>query len=303
MFDIPYIRLKFHLQLLEDTTLPVSKVSALRGGMGEMLLQHNCVQDRECDSCQFANDCVVWDTLYSRMDERPAYVTGKESVGYLIDCTDTRREYREGEELSFDLVLFGRSIPFFNIYLQAFAGLGMAGLGKEHSQFLVHSVKNDRGEVILQNGMIDMSNYRLQSLADYVKKRKRQLAGYDAGLQLSFASPLSMKFQGEYMHTFDGKAIMQGAMRRVQMMNYYAGNYTAMPDFEQFPEVEKQRVKRMETRRFSSTQNQRMQLPGIVGDVLLSNVTEEQLEYLIAAELLQIGKNTSFGFGKYKLSV
>ncbi len=38
-FQIPYIRLKFILVLSEDSILPKEKVSALRGGMREMLLR------------------------------------------------------------------------------------------------------------------------------------------------------------------------------------------------------------------------------------------------------------------------
>ena len=45
---IRYIKLHFTVSMLEDTELPVEKVSALRGGMGEMLLRPNCVRAREC---------------------------------------------------------------------------------------------------------------------------------------------------------------------------------------------------------------------------------------------------------------
>lgn len=36
--QVRYVKLHFHLRILEDTQLPKNKVSALRGGMGEMLL-------------------------------------------------------------------------------------------------------------------------------------------------------------------------------------------------------------------------------------------------------------------------
>ena len=49
--NVHYIKLSFTLVLTEDTVLPVHKVSALRGGMGEMLLRANCIRDRKCESC------------------------------------------------------------------------------------------------------------------------------------------------------------------------------------------------------------------------------------------------------------
>lgn len=42
-----------------------------------------------------------------------------------------------------------------------------------------------------------------------------------------------------------------------------------------------------------------MTLQGIVGNVTFDRIQEPCLDYLIAGEVTHIGKNTSFGFGKY----
>lgn len=95
-FEIPYIRLFFIAELLEDTILPETKAAALRGGMGMMLLRQNCVTDQNCGQCCFRESCVVTHTFYSHMTKQPPYVTKAGSVGYLIECRDRRTEYREG---------------------------------------------------------------------------------------------------------------------------------------------------------------------------------------------------------------
>ncbi len=301
-FDIPYIKLQFHLEMFEDTILPSDKVSALRGGMGEMLLLQNCVRDRDCDHCAFQKDCVVWDTLYSRMEERPDYVTGKESVGYLIECRDRFTQFKAGSELQFQLTLFGSGIAFFNLYLQAFTYLGMVGLGKYQSKFRVREVQNTQGYRILDNGVVDMSEYRIGNLADYVARRKERLLGGDGAYTMMFLSPLSMKSHGEYLNSFDGEALVKGAARRAQMLDYYVGNGAPQPEFAEYPVISKQRVKDVDTKRYSSTQGSKIRLPGIQGDILFETMPEDCLEYLIAGELTHIGKNTSFGFGHYKLA-
>lgn len=51
--------------MAEDTYLPVNKVSAIRGGMGEMLLRSNCIRDRNCAVCDFKGECIVRRTMYS----------------------------------------------------------------------------------------------------------------------------------------------------------------------------------------------------------------------------------------------
>ena len=87
-FEIPYIRLRFLTELLADARMPETKTAALRGGMGEMMLRQNCVMDRNCGKCFFHKACIVRNAFYTRMEKKPAYVTGDESVGYLIECTD-----------------------------------------------------------------------------------------------------------------------------------------------------------------------------------------------------------------------
>ena len=128
-FDIPYIRLGFHAELLSSARMPETKTAALRGGMGEMLLRQNCVTDWKCETCRFRKACVVSHTFYSAMEKKPSYVTSPESVGYLIECTDTHTYFKKGGRFEFTLTLFGDSVVFFNLYLQALCQLGMTGLG------------------------------------------------------------------------------------------------------------------------------------------------------------------------------
>lgn len=44
-----------------------------------------------------------------------------------------------------------------------------------------------------------------------------------------------------------------------------------------------------------------MTLRGIQGKAVFGSMPDECLDYLIAGELIHIGRNTSFGFGKYVL--
>lgn len=53
VLQVRYVKLHFKIMFLDDGTLPVNKVSALRGGMGEMLLRANCIRDRQCSVCDF----------------------------------------------------------------------------------------------------------------------------------------------------------------------------------------------------------------------------------------------------------
>ena len=80
--NIRYIKLHFTAEVLEDTVLPKYKASALRGGMGEMMLRANCIRDRKCDSCDFRSECLAQRALYPALKKLPS--RGERSFGFLF---------------------------------------------------------------------------------------------------------------------------------------------------------------------------------------------------------------------------
>lgn len=302
-FDIPYIKLQFIAEILENTAMPSNKVSALRGGLGEMLLQQHCIRDRNCEVCIFKKPCLFRHTFYTDMEKKPAYVTGKESVGYLIECDDVREFFEKGSKLQFNLLLFGDSIAYFNLYFQAFYQLGMYGVGKNKSVFQIAEVRSMEGNRIIYRDRADMGEYKVFFLKDYIESRKKELRIGQEPCAMVFTSPFSMKYQKEYMKEFYGEPLVKGAARRVQMLNYYMGQETELPEFSQYPRIIHQKIKQESIKRYSSTHGSTMILRGISGYAILQDITEECLNYLIAGEVLHIGRNTSFGFGKYHLRV
>ena len=129
---IRYVKLQFTIRWMNDTRVPREKVSALRGGVGEMLLRANCIRDRVCDHCDFINECIVQRMMYGKYDHRPEFVTTGESVGYVFEWEDYAEAVISGERSHFQLLLFGKNIVYFSQYLQAIHALGCVGLGKNH---------------------------------------------------------------------------------------------------------------------------------------------------------------------------
>lgn len=159
--DIPYITLTFCLRFYQRVAVPENKVSALRGGLGEMLLRKNCIADRDCEACRFQDNCMVWNAFYTPMRLKPGYVTGKESLGYLIECDNLDTVMDEGHGFVFRLKLFGRNIPLFAQYLDAFWRLGQCGLGKEQAKFEIAAVYRKKNSCfwMIQRSIWNISGY------------------------------------------------------------------------------------------------------------------------------------------------
>lgn len=300
-FDIPYIKLKFHIVFPEDSVLPREKVSALRGGMGEMLLRQNCIRDRDCGRCPFKEACIVHRTVYTRMERKPAFMQGDDSVGYLLECEDHQTAFRCGQGFFFYLILFGSNVVYFGQYLQAFYQLGMNGLGRDHARFRITEVRNGRGQKIVDGYTVDMKRYSLENLEDYVTERMYSLQKQGHRNKVVFHTPLCLKFQGEYLEGFCAEAIFKAVSRRVMMLDYFVGNYMDQPGFPSYPDVIRQKALYRVVPRYSSTHGSKILLKGITGTVCFDEIPEEMFPYLVAGELLHIGKNISFGFGRYSI--
>ena len=297
-FSTKYIKLHFTLVFQEDTVMPVNKVSALRGGMGEMLLRMNCISDRNCPECEFEDECLVRRTMYSKMKINPPFMSEGDSVGYVLECEDYNEEFYDGEELKFNLILFGNAIVYFSQFLQAFQLLGMNGIGKNHSKYVIRSIRNSLNEDLLVDGQIYMKNFKLLTIWDYIEYRKPKVSDK---VRLIFHTPLTLKYRGELQSCFDMEAILSAIERRNYILNCFTGVDCGRLELMDFPAKVYEEVKNRSVQRFSSTQDKKINLKGITGFVDVEGVDELVKLLLIAGELIHIGKNSSFGFGKYTI--
>ena len=308
--QIRYIKLHFTLVFTEDGQLPRHKASALRGGMGRALLTANCIRNENCDSCDFSEDCLVQRMMYPEMKIRPEFMKTKDSEGFIIECEDTREWFQSGDELEFNLLLFGRTIVYFNQYLNAFYYFGMQGIGAKRVRFQILKVTNTRGERLVEGTSVYKERYQIIYLADYVRYRLtsadiRKVIKADR-CRLVFQTPLTLKYKGEMQEHFTPDALLAAIDRRIYILNCYEGceqyiENGRVPVEEHLPTVLNERVWPEKVPRYSGTQRSKVTFSGIRGWSDLENIDETMLALLLAGELLHIGKNTSFGFGRYTL--
>ena len=169
--QVRYVKLHFEIELVDGGQLPKDKASMLRGGMGRMLLMSNCIRDENCENCDFSEECLVQRMMYAHMKIRPAFMTQKDSEGYVLECENTDEDFYPGDLLEFNLLLFGNSIVYFNQYLQAFHALGMRGLGKEKLRFRLSQVTNSSRELLLKDGIMYKERFRVRRIEEYVRYR------------------------------------------------------------------------------------------------------------------------------------
>ncbi len=271
-----------------------------------MLLSMNCVRDRKCGACDFEPECIVQRTLYSKFEKTPEFVTTDSSIGYILECENYKEYFKQGETLDFSLVLFGKTIVNFHQFVQAFHAMGeQAGIGKYQARFGIIKIRNMEGQPILQDGLMNMDKFVIHSLYDYIMFRKYKMAAVKMENKIVFHTPLTLKSNNEYLQEFQMEAVINAVKRRIYMLDCYEGIeddsiYTGNESII-VPEILHQECHFMSVSRYSTRKNQKMILRGIKGYILLSEIPPDLMELLLAGELVHIGKNTSFGFGRYRL--
>lgn len=85
------------------------------------------------------------------------------------------------------------------------------------------------------------------------------------------------------------------------MLGCFEGFEVMMPCIEEddVPVLVNQEIHRSNMRRFSSRHERGIYLNGVRGFADLEGINVSILKLLLAGEIAQIGKNTSFGFGRY----
>ena len=79
--------------------------------------------------------------MYFQFDYKPDFITTGESIGYVVECEDYKKAFEAGDTLEFNLILFGKTMVYFNQYLQALYALGQNGIRKRSCEVFDSSSK------------------------------------------------------------------------------------------------------------------------------------------------------------------
>ncbi len=303
--NIRYVKLQFVLRLLGEAKLPAYKVSMIRGGIGEMLMQQHCINGRLCDKegvCEYAQECIVQRIMYASPKEQLAFMQRGNSVGYVIECGNHQTDFNKDNLLTFHLLIFGKNIVYFNEYTQAIHLLGMQGLGKDKIKYKIEGIFNQKGEAILSGNDILLNRYQPEKVYDYAIRRRKELWQSGNSFQVRLKTPLSIKYRGELIRELQEEPLKESLMRRIAILNSFEELEECVPEIEsRFPVIAYQKTRWQEIPRFSFRNQEKIWLKGLIGDFLIENVSEDWLLLLCAGELVHIGKSVTFGFGQYIL--
>lgn len=312
VFSISYARFCFTMEALEDCFMPPYIGSTLRGAMGHALRQMTCeIPNGDCKTCKKRWECAYAYIMATSREETDS--SGRARVQpipapYVIEpLAGVENEYKRGETLSFYLLLVGKSIGLLPLFITAYEKAGNNGLGRGRSQFNLKQVEQEIDDILMPIWTED-NHYINPSVPIDIDNDISRLP-FSTGITLQLKTPLRLVDRGRLNDRPEFIVLMRAVFRRLDALGKIHGEGPLEIDYKSYLEAAAgiktapSHTRWKDWERYSSVQDSFMKLGGLVGELSYAGDLTAFIPFLRMAEVLHVGKNTSFGLGQYRLIV
>jgi hypothetical protein len=306
---IPYLRLTLTLRALAPARLPPYKGSMLRGAFGHALRRTVCAMGPEqpCESCQLRQACVyprIFETFIEDDPEGdpPPFLRGLPSAPrpYVFEPNDDRLDFRAGDPLAFDLLLIGQAVDLQAYVLLAVERMARAGLGAARAPFeLIRAevpTPDGTRRTLFENGRAT------GPAAPPMLPRRDGLDATRATIRL--LTPLRFKERGHLSTTLDFRSLVLSMIRRTLELAWFHVpgaeiDWTFRPLLDRAAAIRSTPTLAWhDWDRYSNRQQRKVTLGGLLGTLDLEGDLTPFAPLLRTAEILHVGKGTTFGLGR-----
>jgi len=312
LFSLSYARFRFTLEAEEDAVLPTYLGSTLRGAMGHALRQLVCLKPgADCTRCMHRWQCAfvyVMATSRQSPDGEGKITNQALPHPYVIEPPPLNlTDYPKGEMLSFNLILIGSGILLLPLFISTFEKVGVNGLGKKRSRFVLQRVEqqqDDHLRLLWAGG-----NHILEPPQPIGFKTDSEEYAELTAVTLQLQTPLRLVDKGRLDDSPDFSVLMRAVFRRLDALGKIHGQGGLGINFRSYLEMAaqvqpcKDQTRWHDWERFSSTQDAFMKLGGLLGEITYTGKLAPFLPYLKMAEILHAGKGSSFGLGQFKIVI
>lgn len=299
----PATRYRFEFMVTSRLRLPEYAGSTLRGAFGHALRSLACVtQARTCDGCPLHAACP-----YPAIFAPPP---GKSSLGqiatppvpYIIEPPPWgKRTLARGETLTFGFTLIGRARAHLPLCIMAWQRAFARGIGAGNGTAEFLHVRTAQGLGIYQPGA---------TLAPHEDSIVLEHTAAPHEITLHFDTPLRLQENGHALPParLTPRPLLTALLRRASLLAEYHGDGPLWdaPTFARLNEL----AVRIEGRhdfiwrdwtRRSSRQQRSMTLGGCIGSWTLQGELAPFWGALRLGQALHVGKEASFGLGRYRI--
>jgi len=300
----PVARYRLVFKVQTPLNLPDYAGSMLRGVFGQALRQLACMtRRRACGPCPLLTVCpypLVFETPAPAEHQLQSFSAVPNA--YVIEPPPWgRRQYLPGEDLVFEMVLFGQALDKLPLVILAWQRALARGLGGGTAGLTEMVLLTPQDEAVIY----DASTDRVRPHETRLRLPPLQ-GGTD--FVLNFITPLRLQENGRILppERVTSRVLLMALLRRLSLiLEFHAG---IKPDYD-FPRLSRLAdvvgaVNNLTWRyweRWSNRQKKKMNMNGLAGEIRLSGVPVEFYDLLRLGQWVHVGKNATFGLGRYLL--
>jgi len=300
----------FHCRFKTDAILPGYLGSTLRGALGWGLKKISCALKRQnCATCMLRQQCA-----YAWIFETERYQTGDGRIvnarphPFVLQPEMNRYGHqKEGSDLVFSLLLFGRANEFLPQLVYAIQLMGEAGIGSGRrrgaGRFLLKQLTAADTEIFsAENPVLQRSKKSpLLQLHTAVPENIETLI-------VRLQTPLRLKQNNKLRRSLPFHLLIRASLRRIAALEDAYGD--GEPDID-YPEIvrraesietDQSDIRWQELHRYSNRQRKKVSLSGLSGVLTYCGDLTAFLPIVRYAEQVNIGKQTVFGLGKISVN-
>ena len=310
--SFPLARYRFDFQATTPIRLPDYAGSMLRGAFGHALRQLACMtRQKECAGCPLMTTCP-YPKIFAPLPPaaHPHQKFSAIPVPYIIEPPESgAHEIPTGAPFSFQMVLVGRALAELPLIILAWRRALSRGVGALRGTAelisVTHCGVDGMGETVVHRPDLGALVSHRQNVPI---STNGSIKSDTTRVTLQFVTPLRLQQNGHALspEKIDTRALLMALVRRTTLLAEFHG----VGGFaENFPSLlaacgEIRGEKKLHWRdwtRYSSRQQQKMTLGGVVGEWILEGTLDPFSKYLHLGQWLHVGKEAAFGLGHYRL--
>jgi hypothetical protein len=298
-------RYRFHIVARDTLWLPAYKGSTLRGGFGQSFQDLVCSQlYQDCQTCAQRLCCMYIQVFQTPalgiIEHRPQYQDAPHPF-VIRPPLATTKEYAPGDGLSFGLLLIGHAGQLLPFFIRSFEKLGEIGIGKGRGRYWLEKVEDafNPGSVVFARQQPQVALGKPISFQDLASSPPPL-----DKIRINMLTPLRIIHEGRVCSEPSFALLMKNLLRRISMLNLYYGEKWDADFGDILAAAQKIACLERHTEWLDwerhSQQKGRMQLGGIVGQIVFTGELSPFMPFLRMGEHIHIGKVTSMGLGEYR---
>jgi CRISPR-associated endoribonuclease Cas6 len=295
---------KIVLRLKESVTFFGYKGMAFRSGFSRVFKKVSCIAKKKiCDTCDFKASCVyslLFEAKVSKKEYRRLGFTEPPRPFVLEPLADEKNVYQPYENFEFYILIFGNSIHFLPYLVLTFNELGKKGFGETKAKCELVTVETIDGKPIY-----DVQTQTFYNYDSTIKLSFEEIKEVNE-IKIRFISPTRIKTENDKKE-ISFQTLISSLLRRFSGLLAFYTNKNVDWDYDEIVKeagkvsIKFSGLKYVEVERYLTQQNKVVKLYGLVGETIYQGEITKFYPLLKIGEFIHVGKNTTFGLGKYEI--